>query len=365
MNRCRALALLPFLVKGARSIEVFRAMPERGVDVAVAYSAITTAYAPDAMEDFVARDRLIDLSRAGQSERLEVVRKAIEDRRIDVVVQVGAEPLYSCLPRWKEWNPEVRIADILYNEFGHTLNHFLYERCIDAVIVESESMRDYAMRASNKAHPTIELVRSGIDLEWFTPSDRPRSDRTKITVGFIGRMSAEKNPLGFVDMAERLLALDSDLEFRMAGDGPEATDVEQRLAASSYRDRITYTGFVEGSRPALHQIDVLILPSKFDGQPAIVMEANACGIPVVAAPVGGVPELIDDGVNGYLLHPEQTGLIHELLSEWKKSPQKLKQLRLSAREYACRMFDREHMMDDYANVFWRLATPSERMAAAS
>lgn len=364
MTECRALALLPFLVKGAKSIEIFRAMPDRGVDVTVAFSGPSAPYAADKMEDFIARDRLIDLSRADLRESFEVIRKAIEDRRIDLVVQVGA-PLYPCLPRWKESNPKVRIADILYNEFGHTLNHFLYERCIDAVIVESESMRRYAMLASDKAQPTIELVRSGVDLEWFTPRDGPLSDGSSVTFGYIGRMSPEKNPLGFVELAERLLALDHDLEFRMAGNGPEATDVEQRLVNSPYRDRIVYTGYVDGSRSALHQIDVLILPSKFDGQPAIVMEANACGIPVVAAPVGGVPELIDDGVNGYLLHPEETGRIHDLLSTWKKSPKTLNRLRRSAREYACWMFDRERMFDHCADAFRRIATTSDATLIAA
>jgi glycosyltransferase involved in cell wall biosynthesis len=365
MTECRVLALLPFLVKGALSLEVFRAMPDRGVDVTVAFSGFSLQYAPDEMEDFIARDRLIDVSTADMGESFEVIRKAIEERRIDLVVQVGATPLYPCLPRWKESSPQLRIADILYNEIGHTLNHFLYERCIDAVIVESESMARYARRASRKAQSTIELVRSGVDLERFRPRNRPPSDGSPITVGYIGRMSPEKNPLGFVDLAERLLALDTDLAFRMAGAGPGATEVEQRLGESPYRDRIFYAGFVDSLRSELHAIDVLILPSKLDGRPVIVMEANACGIPVVAAPVGGVPELIDEGVNGYLLHPEDTGPIHELLSTWKRSPETLRQLRRSAREYACRMFDRERMMDDYAHAFRRIATSFDATSLAA
>lgn len=365
MTECRALALLPFLVKGALSLEIFRAMPDKGIDVTVAFCQDTSRlYAADEMDDFIARDRLIDLSRADPGKSFEFIRKAIEARGIDLVVQVGA-PLYPCLPRWKESNPEVKIADVLYNEFAHTLNHFLYERCIDGVIVESETMCRYVKNASAKVQPPIELVRSGVDLERFIPRDRPPSVGSTITVGYIGRMSPEKNPIGFVDLAERLLALDPELQFRMAGAGPGATDVEQRLLGSPYRDRILYAGFVDSLCSALHQIDVLILPSKFDGRPVVVMEANACGIPVVAAPVGGVPELIDEGVNGYLLHPEDTRPIYDLLSRWKKSPGTLTQLQFSAREYACRMFDRERMMDDYARAFRRIARTSNATSIAA
>ena len=101
--------------------------------------------------------------------------------------------------------------------------------------------------------------------------------------------------------------------FRMAGGGPSGYEVEQRLARSLFRGRIVHEGFEEDPRSALHKIDCLILPSKYDGMPAIVMEANACGVPVLAAPVGGVPELIDEGTNGYLVQPEETGSIHGLL----------------------------------------------------
>jgi glycosyltransferase involved in cell wall biosynthesis len=365
VTACRVLALLPFLVKESMSLEIFRALPNRGVDVTVAFSDSSEPYAADEMEDFVTRDRLIDVSRSGPAESFEVIGKAIVDRGIDLVVQVGATPLYPSLPRWKESNPKLRIADILYNEFTHTLNHFLYERCVDGVIVESEAMRRYVKRASFKEQPTIELVRSGVDLEAFTPPNRPLSDGSPITVGYIGRMSPEKNPIGFVDLAERLLALDPDLDFRMAGGGPDAREVKQRLVDSPYRHRIVYAGFVDSARSALHQIDVLVLPSKFDGRPAIVMEANACGIPVVAAPVGAVPELIDEGVNGYLLHPDETGLIHDLLSTWKKSPKTLTLLRRSARDYACRMFDRERMFDECARAFLRIAATSDAASVAA
>jgi glycosyltransferase involved in cell wall biosynthesis len=366
MTDCNVLALLPFLVRGALPIEIFRAMPSKGIDVTVAFCMDTSPlYSADPMEDFAARDRLIDLSGADMDESFAAIAGALEERTIQLVVQVGATPLYPNLPRWKEGVPQLRIADILFNEYAHTLNHVLYEPSIDGVIVESEAMKRYVERASSKEQPLIELVHSGVDLEWFSPPDRPPTESAGITVGYVGRMSAEKNPIGFVDLAERLLSLDPDLEFRMAGGGPGAAQVEERLTRSPHSHRIHYAGFVEDLRSALHAIDVLILPSKFDGRPVIVMEANACGIPVVAAPVGGVPELIEEGVNGYLLRPEETAAIHDLLSSWTSSPAALAALKRSSRDYACRMFDRNKMIDDYALAFRRIASPSDATLAAA
>jgi glycosyltransferase involved in cell wall biosynthesis len=354
MDDCRILALLPFLVKGALSIEILRGLSATGFDVTLAFSEDTSArYPADAMEDFVADDRLIDLTRESMPGSLGVIRQAVRARNIDLLVQVGA-PLYPHLPRWKEDTPQIRIADILYNEFGHTVNHFLYERCIDGVVVESEAMREYVERASFKEDPAVKVVRSGVDLTWFKPREqRPVSDG-RLTLGYIGRMSAEKNPMGFVDMAQRLLEIDPELEFRMTGDGPEATALRARLASAD--QHIVYRGFVEHSRTALYELDVLILPSRFDGRPAVIMEANGCGIPVIAAPVGGIPELIEEGTNGFLVHPEDTEEIHGLLSAWKASPERLVSLKASSREYASRNFDRRRMLDDYAQAFREIAS---------
>jgi glycosyltransferase involved in cell wall biosynthesis len=171
-------------------------------------------------------------------------------------------------------------------------------------------------------------------------------------------MSPEKNPMGFVDIAERLLELDQELEFQMSGVGPETAAVTQRLAASGANRQVLYRGFVGHSevRSALHELDALVLPSKFDGRPVIIMEANGCGIPVIAAPVGGVPELIEQGVNGFLVDPTDIESIHALLSSWKASPESLASVKKSAREYAVRYFDRERMLDDYAAAFRTIAS---------
>lgn len=366
MKRINVLALLPFLVKGALSIEIFRAMQHTDLDITVAFCDDTSAlYPADDMADFRANERLIDLSKESLPACLGKIGQVIEERSIDLIVQVGATNLYHHLSRWKEEKPTLRIADILYNEFGHTLNHFLYERCIDGVIVESENMRDFVGRASLRPNPPVEIVLSGVDLDWFVPAQERTAVDRPLTLGFVGRMSPEKNPLGFIDLAERILSLEPKLEFRMYGGGGEAEAVRQRVEASPFREKIVYGGFVDHSRTALQEFDALILPSKFDGRPAIIMEANGCGVPVIAAPVGGVPELIAEGINGYLASPLDTDKIHSLVSGWTRNPESLATLRVRTREHAMKKFDRQRMLDDYASAFRKIALGPTCWAAST
>ncbi|MFM0498169.1 glycosyltransferase family 4 protein [Paraburkholderia caledonica] len=356
MKKPNILVLLPFLVKGALSIAVMREMRNRGFDVTIAYCAdASNVYTPDPMDDFWSADRMLDLSNVSVHEHREVVWNEIQQRKIDLILQIGAYPLYSHLPYWKERKPELRIVDTLYNEVGHVVNHFLYERCMDGVIVESEYMRSFVQSCTHKEDAGIAVVRSGIDLEWLTP-DRKRKTRDEIVVGYIGRMSSEKNPLGFIDLVEAIHELVPGTIFRMSGEGDQAALVRGRVETSPAAGKLTYDGYVEDLRGALRSLDVLVLPSKLDGRPNIVMEANACGIPVIGAPVGGVPELIEDGQNGYLISPKETHRVADLLRAWSNDRSKLVEIQKASRLTAEQKFSRPRMMDTYADTFVQFAS---------
>ena len=92
----------------------------------------------------------------------------------------SATDLCHLWPYWNERRPELRIADNLYNEFGHTPNHFLYERCIDAVIVESDFMRAFVKRSAVRPEPRVEVVHSGIDAQVLDASFQPRTRRKRL-----------------------------------------------------------------------------------------------------------------------------------------------------------------------------------------
>ena len=355
MSTPRILALLPFLVKGALSLEIFRALRASGTDITVAFCEdASCSYQTDALDDFKATGHLLDLSATNDTQRFKLVDNLLGAGGIDLVLQVGAADLYHQLPYWKERRPELRIADILYNEFGHTLNHFLYERCIDAVIVESDFMRDFVQRSSGKPDSRVQVVRSGVDLQEFTPDDQ-RVAPPALKVGYVGRMSEEKNPIGFIELAEKLGRMNPRLDFAMFGAGGDAVAVKARAARSELASRLTFHGFIEHSRDALRQLDVLILPSKVDGRPVIVMEANACGIPVIAAPVGGIPELVSEGINGFLMQPTEAERIHALISRWQQEPDSLAAQKRAGRAHALEHFDRQRMIEAYAEAFSRVA----------
>jgi glycosyltransferase involved in cell wall biosynthesis len=348
------LALLPFRVKGALSLRVLREMRARGLDVCVAFTATPGTVTLDPAQDFEDDGKLLDLSAVGDDERRARLEREIAERRVALVLQIGATPLYRHLPYLKERNPGLRILDTLYNEVGHVLDHFLYERAMDGVVVESEHMRRFVAASTAIAEPRIFVVESGVDLEQFAPPER-RPPRATIEVGYLGRLSPEKNPLGFVDLCEALDGSSPALRFHVFGDGPLDEDVRRRVKAS--RAPIEFHGRAADLVQTLRRLDALVVPSLIDGRPNTIMEANACGVPVIGAPVGGIPEMIMDGTNGYVVPPGDARTVAGILARWTADPTALEALRESSRRHAERYFDQRRMMDRYEEVFRQHLAP--------
>jgi len=349
------VVLLPFLVEGALSLNVLRALRAKGADVAVV-SCVEGGggYIPDDAADFAAENRLIHLSSIPQNLRKERLIRELERRGTRLVLQIGAFAVYPELPYVKEQLPGLRVVDILYNEVGHTLNHFLYESCFDGVIVESQQMASFVRHSTLKSDPLVRVVESGVDLNLFSPGQR-RPVEGPLRIGYVGRLSPEKNPLGFIELFDRLAERLPRLKAIVAGEGPMGEEVRTRIAASPAAARLTYLGRVPAVTDALHAIDVLVVPSTLDGRPNIVMEANACGVPVIGAPVGGIPELIEEGVNGYLAAPSETDRIASWLRVWDEDPSLLAAIGLTSRKIAEARFDRRRMIADYAAAFAHFA----------
>ena len=347
------LVLFTYLVNGSMPLRLCRELRRRGMNVVISHylDAAAGAFTSDPADDFRSAGKLIDLRKCSPFHFRHMVERAIDEHKVGLIVQVGCEPLYSVLPALRERRPDIRILDMLFNDVGHVVSHFLFERGIDGVLVESLNMAEYIRRNSEIEERSVHIVESGIDIETFEPNKRNIRKGDELAVGYVGRMSWEKNPRGFVDAAEAILAHNESLKFKIFGEGSQAPEVRARVDASRWRHKISFVGYVEDIRSAYAQIDVLIVPSTLDGRPANIMEANACGIPVIATPVGGIPELIEDGVNGLLCPLTDVERMAKLLTLWQAEPASFHEARLRARNAAEERFPRELMMRRYEALF--------------
>jgi glycosyltransferase involved in cell wall biosynthesis len=125
----------------------------------------------------------------------------------------------------------------------------------------------------------------------------------KPIVSFVGRLDPIKAPHLFVLICAKLR--ERPASFVIAGEGPAASDITRLIRSVNLEDRVVQVGRVSYDcvGDLYRSSDVVVVPSLVDGRPLVVQEAQACGAAVVASRVGGIPELIEDGITGSLCEP--------------------------------------------------------------
>ncbi|MBW6514537.1 MAG: glycosyltransferase family 4 protein [Candidatus Syntrophosphaera sp.] len=156
----------------------------------------------------------------------------------------------------------------------------------------------------------IRVIPRGVDLARITHSESVRGEFKKEfgiparyrLAAFVGRLTAIKDPFLFLEIASAILAIHKDVIFVFAGDGEQKEDLKARVRELGQQENIIFSGFIQDLRPLYADLDILLLTSRNEGTPVAVIEAMANGVPVIASRVGGIPDLIEDGVSGTLLN---------------------------------------------------------------
>lgn len=176
-------------------------------------------------------------------------------------------------------------------------------RRFDAILAVSEKLRDQALAAGLAR---IHLIPNAIESDrWRSEERGSQQPRQGLAIGFVGRLSPEKAPLDFVRIARRVSEKAPRCEYFVAGEGPDRPAMEALSASLGVADRFHFQGHLgeEELRALYPRLDLLLLTSLTEGLPMVILEAFAMSLPVVATNVGGVAEIVEHGVNGFLAEP--------------------------------------------------------------
>jgi len=133
-------------------------------------------------------------------------------------------------------------------------------------------------------------------------SKRSNPTRTDVfRLGFVGRLEEVKNPLGLISALSILRAKGLNVTLTIVGDGSQRALLEDEVRRLDLADAVSFTGFAPRPFDKLTNVNLYVQPSISEGFGLAIVEAMSMGIPVLATSVGGAPEIIHDGVNGWLL----------------------------------------------------------------
>lgn len=162
----------------------------------------------------------------------------------------------------------------------------------------------------------LKIVRCGLELDQL-PTPKPRMRGPQFIA--VGRLSSEKGISGLLEALSNVAA-DIRPQLLIVGDGPMRGELDQLVDLLGLGDWVRFAGRLPEAETlaAIAQSDVLVLPSFMEGLPIVLMEAMAMGKPVIATRVAGIPELVEDGVNGLLFTPSDWHQLAEKIAKLAK-----------------------------------------------
>jgi glycosyltransferase involved in cell wall biosynthesis len=166
-----------------------------------------------------------------------------------------------------------------------------------------------------------------------------------------GRLEEQKGHDVLFEALERLVAKGLDFRLVVAGDGSRRSWLEQQALSRGLVPRVQFVGQLDDVGGLLAAADAVLLPSRWEGLPLVLLEAMVRGRPIVASAVGGVPDAIEDGVHGTLVPPGDPEALARALEQLHRSADRAWRLGSAAARRARERFTWRAMVDDFEAVY--------------
>ncbi len=237
---------------------------------------------------------------------------------------------------------------------------FYYNRCA-LVLGPSQSVLDEI--AKYKLHKPTRVMINSIDTRLFVPvTSEEEKKKLKHSLGiagdsivYMGRLSYEKDITQLIDTLVILKKRKNNVMLVLIGDGPERKTLEAYAASKGVIDSVIFTGFLYGDSlvRALQANEIFMTASKSENMPLSVLEGQAVGLPVIGVRSLGIPEIVKNGVNGFVVTPDSPGEMAEKVQEILADRKLLQKLSRGAREFALG-YSEENVIKKLEDIYYSI-----------
>ncbi len=221
----------------------------------------------------------------------------------------------------------------------------------DALVAVSNGLRSYAKETAPNL--PIQVIPNAIDLSAFTPPMQRETDGP-IRLLYVGRFNVFKNVETLVEAVGKLSQMDvSEFELRLVGEGEQRPVLERMVSELDLTRKVHFVGWVARDRVADHyrSADIFVTATTWEGMPNTVLEAMACGLPIVGTQAPGLQELVHDGLNGYLVPIKDAEALAEVLASLIENGYERRRMGHESRKLAEREFAWEYIAKQYLGVY--------------
>ena len=278
------------------------------------------------------------------------------ERKMDITIADWADRNYEA------YNPKKTISlyKDIWAEAFKLVSKITYKYCDEIISLNHKNNLIQIKEGAKKKK--VFFVRNGINLKKFEFRLREKIDKNNIKIGFLGRVVKIKDVKTFIKAAKIVVDKYPDSKFLIAGPTQEDEAYYESckvlIESLEINKNVEFIGLVQANE-FLEQIDLMILTSLSEGQPLVLGEANACGVPCVATDVGGCKEMLEgaaedkEGISGIItksVNPKETA---NAILEFIENPDFYKNASKNGRRRAELFYNEDIFLDNYKKIYER------------
>jgi glycosyltransferase involved in cell wall biosynthesis len=266
----------------------------------------------------------------------------------DLIDAHGSQDLWTCVAARALARARVPLVFTRHNTkrvASHAANRWLYRQVDHLILASGSILERYApfLSSGDLARDRVSVVHSAYRPDRFHPGVDGSRVRAELgvpagapLVGVVGRLVADKGQDDFLKAAARILERRPETRFLLVGTGTNEPELRALAASLGIAERVRFLGFRDDVPEITAALGVSVLPSvDCDASPAVLKEALACGVPVVATAIGGAGEILRQGETGLLVPPRDPARLAEAILSLLDDPDRARAMgRLGARDVA-------------------------------
>lgn len=234
------------------------------------------------------------------------------------------------------------------NHILNELSLWTLSKSFSRVVAVSEDIRTWLLSKTGDLNDKIKMIHNGIVI----PKEVQLAGKDEhFVIGSAGRLFPIKDYALMVEIAREVCSLRPDVRFEIAGEGPETSSLKTLVKEYSLENVFLFRGFLEDPFPFYRRLSAYMNTSIHEGIPISVLEAMVHGVPVVAPKVGGLNEVVSDGIDGYLIEDRNVKGFAEKCLRLHDDKQLWLQMSLAARGKVIREFSIDKMAGRYYHLY--------------
>ncbi len=240
---------------------------------------------------------------------------------------------------------------LMFSNLASFLEKFLVKLPYDNIITVSNQTKNALIQNYNVKSDRIKVVYNGVDLELVDSISEDKKYEDSII--FVGRLAPHKHVDDLINVLKLLKKDFKDIHLRIIGTGIEKDNLIKIVDDLKLNDVIDFSGDLEYSEVIreMKKSNILVLPSTREGFGMVLAEANACKIPVVAYSSGGVVEVIEDGMNGFLVEPRNIQELSDKISYLLEDEENTLKMGEYGRKKVEKCFNWENIVEDIIKIY--------------